>query len=135
MIYLLDTNALSDLVREQPTLVARLASHTSPDQVVTCTIALGEILHGIRRLPVSRRRMALETKSAGVLKDCRCEPVPATAAEHYASIKSELQRVGLPLDENDLWIAATALALGASIVTRDRHFQRVPGLTVEDWSS
>lgn len=63
MIYLLDTNALSDLVREQPKIVARLANLTSLDQTVTCTIALGGVL-----------------------------------------------------------------------VTRDAHFQRVPGLTVEDWT-
>jgi tRNA(fMet)-specific endonuclease VapC len=63
-----------------------------------------------------------------------CEPIPETAADHYARIKRETERKGVRLDENDLWIAATALSLGAVLVTTDSDFQRVSGLRVEDWT-
>lgn len=63
-----------------------------------------------------------------------CEPVPEAAAEAYARIKQEVEQKGMPLDENDLWIAATAQALGAVLVTSDSDFRRIRGLPVEDWT-
>jgi tRNA(fMet)-specific endonuclease VapC len=57
------------------------------------------------------------------------------AARHYADIKVERERAGPRLDENDLWIAATARALGAVLVTRDRDFQGVHGLPIENWTT
>lgn len=134
MIYLLDTNALSDFVRENPQIAAHLEGMGAPDRVFTCVIVFGEVKHGIERLPRSRRRQELEEKTAKALTVCKCKPVPIAAADHYARVKTHLERAGLPLDENDLWIAATALTWGARVVSRDEHFRRVPGLTVEDWS-
>jgi len=64
-----------------------------------------------------------------------CEPVPDSSGEHYARAKLARQRSGLPLDENDLWIAATALALGATLVTRDNDFRHIDGLTVDNWTA
>ena len=62
------------------------------------------------------------------------EHVPFGAGDVYARVKRQRERVGLPMDENDLWIAATALALGAVLVSRDADFKNVTGLTVEDWT-
>jgi len=59
-----------------------------------------------------------------------CEPIPPAAGDHYASVKLAQQRLGLPLDENDLWIAATALAIGATLVSNDSDFPRVETLSV-----
>jgi len=60
----------------------------------------------------------------------RCEPVPQAAGDFYATIKlARLQR-GLALDENDLWVAATVLALGAMLVSRDADFTGIDGLSV-----
>ncbi|TAJ77093.1 type II toxin-antitoxin system VapC family toxin, partial [bacterium] len=52
----------------------------------------------------------------------------------YAIIKSAAERQGTPLGENDLWIAATALSVGAVLVSMDSDFQRVNALKVEDWT-
>jgi predicted nucleic acid-binding protein len=60
----------------------------------------------------------------------RCEPIPAQAGDFYAAVKLARQRRGLMLDENDLWVAATALALGATLVSRDRDFAGINGLSV-----
>jgi tRNA(fMet)-specific endonuclease VapC len=134
LIYLLDTNAFSDFIREQPWMSSRLAALAPADRVMTCVIVMGEVNHGLERMPAGKRKQSLERKTSQFASHCPCEPVPVAAARHYARIKNGLQHAGLPLDENDLWIAATALALGARLVTRDAHFQRVPGLTTEDWS-
>jgi tRNA(fMet)-specific endonuclease VapC len=56
------------------------------------------------------------------------------AGDHYGRMKREVEKRGLMLNENDLWIAATALALDAVLITRDSDFQRVPGLLMEDWT-
>ena len=60
----------------------------------------------------------------------RCEPVPERAGDFYAAVKLDRQQRGLTLDENDLWIAATALALGAALVSRDSDFKGIDGLPV-----
>jgi predicted nucleic acid-binding protein len=80
------------------------------DRVVTCTIVRGEILFGIARLPRGRRRTELEETGRQLLDTVDCEPVPEQAGDIYAPVKSARQQRGLPLDENDLWVAATALA-------------------------
>ncbi|MDQ1474152.1 MAG: hypothetical protein QOJ99_5632 [Bryobacterales bacterium] len=100
------------------------------DQVVTCAIARGEILFGIERLVAGRRRTELEAKAAIVFAALHCEPVPAAAGDAYARVKSGQQRRGLSLDENDLWIAATAVALSATLVSNDSDFQLIEGLAI-----
>ena len=100
------------------------------DRVVTCTIVRGEILFGIERLPAGRRRTELEETSRQFLTVVRCEPVPELAGDFYAAVKLTRQQRGLALDENDLWVAATALALSATLVSRDRDFNGIDGLAV-----
>ncbi len=60
----------------------------------------------------------------------RCEPVPEQAGDFYAAVKLARQQRGLTLDENDLWVAAPALALGATLVSRDTDFGGIDGLPV-----
>jgi tRNA(fMet)-specific endonuclease VapC len=133
MIFLLDTTAFSDLMREHPQIDARLASLSSTDRVVLCSVVRGEIRYGIERLPQGNRRQSLETKAAKLFTILPCEPVSEVAGDYYAMIKLARQRKGLTLDENDLWIAATALALGAVLVSQDSDFHHIDGLRVENW--
>jgi tRNA(fMet)-specific endonuclease VapC len=113
--FLLDTNAVSSLIRRDPALTAWIASLDSGARLVICTIVRGEILFGLARLGQGKRRRDLEDKAHSVLNSLSCEPVPPLVADHYATVKAAQQRRGLPLDENDLWIAATALALKAPL--------------------
>jgi predicted nucleic acid-binding protein len=135
MIFLLDTTTFSDLMREHPKVDARLASVSSTDRVVICSVVRGEIRYGIERLPQGKRRQELEAKAATLLAIISCEPVPEAAGDRYATVKLSRQRQGLALDENDLWIAATALALSAVLVSRDSDFQQIDGLATEDWTA
>lgn len=134
MVFLLDTSAFSDLMREHPRADARLSNVTPTDRVAICSVTRGEICYGIERLPQGRRRQELEAKAAKLFAAILCEPIPDAAGDYYARVKLDRQRKGLALDENDLWIAATALALGAVLVSRDSDFQRVENLKVEDWT-
>jgi len=130
VIYLLDTNAISDLMRGSLRIENWMAGLDRRDRVVTCAIVRGEILFGIARLPSGRRRAELEETSRQFLAALRCEPVPERAADFYAAVKLARHQRGLALDENDLWVAATALALGATLVSRDGDFGNIDGLSV-----
>src|SRR5262245_16642274 len=102
-----------------------------PGQVVTCAIVRGEIRYGLERLPAGKRRTNLETKASNVFAVLPIEPVPPAAADVYGTIRRSLELVGHNPSDNDLWIAATALSLGAVVVSNDQVFNHVPGLTVE----
>jgi predicted nucleic acid-binding protein len=95
-------------------------------------MVVGEIVHGIRSLPAGRKRSDLEQKFQRL--GIGCLPVPVNAAEHYAGLRIECRQQGIAVGENDFWIAATALALGAVLVTRDRDFTQISSLRVADWT-
>jgi tRNA(fMet)-specific endonuclease VapC len=134
MNFLLDTTAFSDLMREHPKLGARLATVALTDRVLICTVVRGEIQYGIERLPTGKRRHVLESKAFKLFSVLPCEPVPEKAGDYYAKVKLARQLKGLTLDENDLWIAATAMALDAVLITRDSDFEPLDGLKVDDWT-
>ena len=129
---LLDTNAVSDLMRDHPKVKARVGNH--PDAVLTSVVAAGEIRFGLSRLPPGKKRNDLEARAQSILAAFRIEPVTEPIADAYGRLKASLESQGLNLDDNDLWIAATALTQGNLLVTRDQIFMRVPGLQVADWS-
>lgn len=107
-----------------------LSSIGVDDRVVICTITRGEILFGLERLAPGRRRTELQRKAVSLFAVLPCEPIPSTAGDQYANVKISQQRRGLPMDENDLWIAATTLAIDATLVSRDSDFRAVEGLAV-----
>ena len=86
MTYLLDTNAISDLMRAEPRLEDWMAGLDRADRIVTCTIVRGEILFGISRLPEGKRRTELEQMGRQFLAAFLCEPVPERAGDIYAAL-------------------------------------------------
>jgi predicted nucleic acid-binding protein len=122
VLYLLDTTSLSALASQDNTFRSRLDGLPPDDHVVTCAIAWGETLFGLARLPAGRSRDKIEAGVAFVSARVICREVPVDAADFYADLKYSQQRLGLSLGENDLWIAATAKALGATLVTHDGDF-------------
>jgi len=73
----------------------------------------------LERLAPGRRRTELEEKAEDLFAVLPCEPIPPSAGDRYAAVKASQRRRSLPLDENDLWIAATTLVLNATLVSRD----------------
>jgi len=134
MTYLLDTNAFSDLMREHPAFDKRLASLAENDLITICPIVRGEILFGLEKLESGRRQRELKTMANKFFAVIQCESISEAAADHYTKVKIARQKKGLVLDENDLWIAACALASQAVLVTRDGDFRQIDGLAVEDWT-
>jgi tRNA(fMet)-specific endonuclease VapC len=129
---LLDTNAVSDLMRDHPQVKSRVGKY--PDPVVTSVIVVGAIRHGLSRLPPGKKRNDLEGRAKTALALLPVEPLLEPIGDAYGRLKASLESQGLNLNDNDLWIAATALTNGNLVVTRDQIFSKVPGLQVEDWS-
>ena len=115
----------------------RLNSLTKLDYPFTCPIVKGEILFGIARIPVGKRKQDIQQKANELFDAFPCDPIPENVGAAYARIKIAAQQQGTPLDECDLWIAATALALDAILVTSDSDYQRIAGLglRLEDWKN
>ena len=134
MIYILDANAVSDWMHKHPVFVARVTSVQASDEVIISATVYGEIMYGIIRLPSGKRKESLRVNAMGVIKVLRCEPVTTIVAERYAQLRTDREQRGVRLAENDMWIAATALTLGATLVTRDGDMSRIPGLIVVDWT-
>jgi len=130
MRYLLDTNIVSDLVRNpQGTIAARIAK-LGEDSVFTSIIVTAELYFGLVRKRSDRLARQLET----VLSGLDIQPWEAPADERYGEIRAFLQGEGKLIGANDLFIAAHALALDATLVSDNvREFSRVPGLKLENW--
>ena len=120
----LDTNRITDLFRGDIALAEQLST---AEEVWIPLIVLGEIKAGFQGGTQQRRNEGLLTgllakPTVGVLLPSR------ETAEHYARIFVQLRRAGTPVPDNDLWIAALALEHDLTLVTRDRHFARIPQL-------
>ncbi len=129
--YLLDTNIVSKLMREEGAVVRRLAA-TPRRLVAISVISELELRFGLEKKGSPPR---LTEQFTDVTQKIAIAPLPADIAKHYAPLRVELERRGTPISAHDLIIAAQAIATGAVLVTNNtREFERVKGLRVEDWS-
>jgi tRNA(fMet)-specific endonuclease VapC len=129
MQYMLDTNIVSELIRN-PTGRAAQRAKTAADSVCVSIIVAAELRYGCARKgsPQLLRRVEAFLSEVPVL------PFDVPADNAYGGIRAELEAAGRPIGSNDLLIAAHASALGATMVTANvGEFQRVRGLSVENW--
>jgi tRNA(fMet)-specific endonuclease VapC len=130
MRFLLDTNIVSDLMRNPRGRVAARVAEVAEDSVCTSIIVAAELRYGAAKkgsADLSRRVEAvLETFDVIALKP----PVDVI----YAELRARLEKAGRPVGANDLFVAAHALALGCTLVTgNEREFSRVRDLPLENW--
>ncbi len=127
---MLDTNALSELVRNPHGTLAQKLNVLEPDSVCTSIVAACELRFGAQR----KGSAPLTQRVEQLLQALTVLPLDTAADEHYADIRATLERSGTPIGSHDLFIAAHARSRGMTLLTRNlRELQRVPGLTVEDW--
>lgn len=133
-MYLLDTDILVDLLGTAPsaTLTARLAL-VPIEQQFTPSVTLGELFYGAHRRQ-DRTASGLDQVERRVVANLPVFPFDLEAARRYGEVRAVLERQGQRLADADLRIAAIALARGLTVITGNiRHFERVPGLAVENW--
>jgi tRNA(fMet)-specific endonuclease VapC len=128
--YMLDTNIISDLIRNPQGRAAKRIAKVGEDNICTSIIVAAELRYGCAKSGSKRLLQAVEDL-LGEIKVLSFD-VPADA--EYGGIRSELEAAGKPIGGNDLLIAAHAYATGATIVTANTgEFKRVRGLNVENW--
>jgi tRNA(fMet)-specific endonuclease VapC len=123
----LDTNRLTDLLQGDARLAERLGAC---DEVWVPLVVLGEIKAGFQGGTERHRNEALLQRFLAKATVSVLLPGRETA-EHYARVFVQLKRAGTPVPDNDLWIAALALEHDLTLITRDRHFERIPQLPRE----
>ena len=130
MRYLLDTNVLSDLIRNPQGRIAERIRKVGEAQVCTSIIVAAELRYGATRKGSAR----LATQLEAVLGAMEVLAFEAPADIAYGLIRARLEQAGRPIGGNDLLIAAQAVTLGHTIVTdNEREFARVDGLLRENW--
>lgn len=124
---ILDTNALSAFIDGDRAIGEHLAGES---HVSIPVIVLGEFRYGIAG---SRHRATYEAWLDEHLADFDVLDVSAATAVAYATVRVALRRKGQPIPANDAWIAALALEHRLPVLTRDAHFDTVPGLRRVGW--
>ena len=128
--YLLDTNLVIYVIKQRPLEVLAMFNQHAARMAIS-SITLAELHHGAEKSGrVSQNLAVIEDFSS------RLEVLSytASAAQHYGSIRSALEKVGQSIGINDLHIAAHARCQGLVVVTNNlSEFERVPGLMVENW--
>ena len=100
-----------------------------PDRLAVSVVTIGELRAGVLAAgDVATRDRRLATLTAALALDP--VPIDERVADAWARLRVTLRELGLRMPVNDSWIAATALALGVTVVTQDEDYVSVPGLDV-----
>jgi tRNA(fMet)-specific endonuclease VapC len=129
--YLLDTNTASYVIKGHPSQVRARLITVPVAEVAVSVITEAELRFGVLKFPTATR---LKTVVEEFLRFIEIRAWDSAAAEAYAELRALLEQQGRPMGNLDMMIAAHALALGLVLVTSDRVFSRVKGLTIEDWT-
>lgn len=131
--YLLDTNIFIYIRQKRPEEVLRRFRKLRPGDAAISVITYGELRYGA--VKHAKQAAALE-QLRDLLHLLPALPLPESAAETYGVIRAELELKGEIIGNNDLWIAAHALASGLTLVTNnEKEFRRVRGLKVQNWAA
>lgn len=130
--YLLDTNICIYIRSRRPAFVRSRFQQLEPGEASLSVITYGELRYGAEKSSSRDRAIRdLEQLAAAI----PILPLPDDVADAYGRIRARLESKGLTIGNNDLWIAAHALAADLTLVTNnEREFRRISGLRIENWT-
>lgn len=130
--HLLDTNVCIEILRNRGELILRHLELRPPGSVALSTVSLAELAFGAQL----SNHQEEEARVARLLKDFVQAPFGEPAAWRYGKIRCALHKMGTPIGQLDMMIAAIALEEGWTLVTHNRRdFSRIDGLRIEDWQT
>lgn len=129
-LHMLDTNTVSHLIKGHPAAVARMVA-TPMASLCISAVTEGEMLFGLAKRPAAKR---LHVAVHEFLLRVDALPWDRAVARHYGAVRAGMERQGKVLAPLDMMIAAHALSVGATLVSNDRAFGLVAGLSIEDWT-
>lgn len=128
--FMLDTNIVSNVVRDPYGHASRTIEARGIDRVCTSVLVAAELRYGAAKSASPRVANAIDQ----VLRGLVVLPFEPPADHEYARIRHALVSIGRPIGPVDLFIAAHALSLDLTLVTANiDEFSRVPGLKIENW--
>jgi tRNA(fMet)-specific endonuclease VapC len=132
--YLLDTGSAGDFINRRGGCWARARAAVAAGHRVGTTLpVVGELYAGVE---LSQTREPNLVRLRRALRPLRLWPFDRAAAEEYGRLFAALRRLGRPMQQIDIQVAAVALNLGnCTVVTTDSDLSAIPGLSVEDWSA
>ena len=131
MTWLIDTNIVAYVLNDAGSVRVRLNESSRVGRVVTSIIVVAELMYGVER---SSRREANRSRVERELSSIEIAPLTLGSVTHFGRLKAELRTRGIAKSDLDLLIAASALDLGATLVTHDQALLdgAIHGLAVED---
>ena len=130
MIYLLDTDTVSLIVRKNPSVIEKLIKHEN-DEICISAITYAELSYGLEKKGSER----LFSEMAVILGKITIIDFDDSQSELYGKIRVEQEKTGMTIGDMDILIAAAALSQDAILVSHNsRHISRINGLIVEDWT-
>ena len=130
MRFLLDTNIVSDLIRNPQGRIAKRIASVGEENICTSIIVAAELRYGVAKKASPKLTAQVEV----VLEAIETLAVDAPADEIYGSIRAQLESAGTPIGGNDLIIASQAMTLDLTLVTdNERELSRIDGLRIENW--
>ncbi len=121
---LMDTNVVVRILNGDTNLVQQLKQYNN---LCSSSVVLGELLYGAEK---SARSAENRTKAIAFCSRFKLYPVDNNVSDAYGTLKHNLLASGNVMPENDIWIAATAIANDMAVITQDKHFEHIPGLKV-----
>lgn len=131
--YLLDTNICIYITKQKPASVLQKFELLSVGEVAMSIITFSELLYGAEKSLHPKKTRNILEELAGLIPPI---PLSTDVGKYYGTIRSTLEQQGKLIGNNDLWIAAHALATDLILVTNNvKEFARVPKLKIENWAS
>jgi len=129
MIYMLDTDTISQVVRKHPQVIKKLIGHED-DEICISAVTNAELFYGLEK----KKSQKLFIEARSIIGKCTIIDFNSSQSELYGKIRVELEKSGTPLGDMDLLIAAAAISTEAILVTHNtKHFSRIKRLKIEDW--
>jgi tRNA(fMet)-specific endonuclease VapC len=130
-MWMLDTDTCSYVLRKRPASVKLQFDRAGPENLAISSVVLAELYYGAARHP---RGADIRAEVDDFASRLRVIPWDEVAADPYGRLRAALERSSTLIGCMDMLIAAHALGLGATLVSKNaRHFENVPGLTLETW--
>jgi len=129
--FMLDTNICIYIQRHKPPSVLACFEAIKPGQAVISVVTWGELLYGAAKSQQSKLVLKLLEGFVGFVPVL---PMSSDCGKIYGQLRADLEKTGRLIGNNDLWIAAHAMASGLTLVTNNaREFERIPHLKTENW--
>ncbi len=130
MNLILDTNMASALIKNTSLPLRDRVAATPVNAISISTVTEAELRFGLAKRPDTKHA----TAALQFLSTIPIMPWDSAAAVAYGRLRATLELAGTPLGALDTMIAAHALALQAELITADKAFRHVPGLSIQDWT-